>query len=155
MLVIIKCTGLLLHALDVYVYLFFPMLFILKFVHFVPTSSTSVWRSLALFSVRDVGFSPDPAELQQEDEQQCSSHHSAAKGEAARFPDTCQKGQEAKLLSLQPEQQQGAAETPRFQRYLTAIISALSLGVCGIPLWLIKFEICLCSSFFSVCKTRM
>lgn len=58
------------------------------------------------------------AEFKQEDKQQRSSHHSAAQGEAARFSDTCQKGQEAELLPLQLEQQQGAAETASFQRYL-------------------------------------
>lgn len=60
---------------------------------------------------------PVSTELQQEGQQQRPPHHPAAEGEAARFPDACQEGQEAELLSLQPEQQQGAAETARFQRY--------------------------------------
>lgn len=57
---------------------------------------------------------PLSTERQQEGQQQHPSDHAAAEGEAARFAGTRQKGQEAELLSLQPEQQQGAAETSRF-----------------------------------------
>lgn len=62
-------------------------------------------------------FCPASAERQQEGQQQHPSDHTAAEGEAARFAGARQKGQEAELLSLQPEQQQGAAETSCFQRY--------------------------------------
>lgn len=72
---------------------------------------TFCWHYL---SVSNVGFSFVSAELKQESQQQSSSHHPATKGEAARFTDTCKKGQEAELLSLQLKQQQGAAETTCF-----------------------------------------
>lgn len=57
---------------------------------------------------------PVSTECQQEGQQQPPADHAAAEGEAARFAGTRQKGQEAELLSLQPEQQQGAAETSCF-----------------------------------------